>query len=177
MSQPRWEHQFVWTIVCQHQTEKKVIVIYILIETGNTKWNTASLLIADKKWTYLGEDRRHGIVWSQNSRLKWSIHFLGIRVTSRVAVNTFKAHSHPPVPSFEAPSNPGQSRNCQRKLRLPAEEQEQLAGLSRDGGRARSTSDHAEAYPFTHAETEGHRALSFPQPAARFLRGSVSDQW
>lgn len=36
------------------------------------------------------------------------ISFLRIRVSSRLAVSTFKAHSHPPTPSPEVPSNPGQ---------------------------------------------------------------------
>lgn len=41
-------------------------------------------------------------------------------VSSRGAVSTFKAHSHPPTPSSEGPSHPGQGRNCQM-LCLPAD--------------------------------------------------------
>lgn len=51
-------------------------------------------------------------------------------MSSRGAVSTFKAHSHPPTPSSEGPSHPGQGRNCQM-LCLPADcfgEQEEQGG-------------------------------------------------
>lgn len=60
-------------------------------------------------------------------------------VSSRGAVSTFKAHSHPPTPSSEGPSHPGQGRNCQM-LCLPADCFGEQGGAGW-GGRASSISD------------------------------------
>lgn len=60
-------------------------------------------------------------------------------MSSRGAVSTFKAHSHPPTPSSEGPSHPGQGRNCQM-LCLPADCFGEQGGAGW-GGRASSISD------------------------------------